>query len=316
MLHSSQMADLSSVGSHFSHSPFKAYAMISAPFKVHLETILHEYIWQITPLGGGDINQTAVLYTKSQPYFIKWNNTLQYPAMLAKEAKGLNLLKKYTDFYIPRVISEGSFSNVQFLMLEMIDSSVTIDSVFWRSFGIKLAGMHQQTNAYFGLDYDNFIGSLAQKNAPLYDGISFFVNQRLQPQVELTMKHRLLTVREKKQFDQLYVQLKSLLPDEKPALLHGDLWSGNYMINKRGEATLIDPAVHYGLREAELSFMRLFGGFGNTLFDTYEECFPVAKGFEERIALYNLYPLLVHLNLFGSSYFGSIKSTLNRFISG
>src|SRR5690606_14530146 len=102
-------------------------------------------------------------------------------------------------------------------------------------------------------------------------------------------------------------------PQEKPALLHGDLWSGNLMINERGEPTLIDPAVYYGHREAELAFTQLFGGFEPEFYQAYHEAFPIAKGFDSRVDLYNLYPLLVHVNLFGGGYLQQVKNILDRF---
>ncbi len=114
-------------------------------------------------------------------------------------------------------------------------------------------------------------------------------------------------------FYRLYQQLPAILPNERPALLHGDLWSGNVMVNETGSPALIDPAVYYGYREAELAFTQLFGGFDQRFYDAYNEAFPLTEGFAERVHIYNLYPLLVHLNLFGSGYEGSIEKVLKQF---
>jgi fructosamine-3-kinase len=100
---------------------------------------------------------------------------------------------------------------------------------------------------------------------------------------------------------------------ENPALLHGDLWSGNVMVNEKGEPCLIDPAVYYGYREMELAFTKLFRGFENDFYAAYHASFPLQPGFTERVDIYNLYPLLVHANLFGGSYFQQVEQILRRF---
>lgn len=116
-----------------------------------------------------------------------------------------------------------------------------------------------------------------------------------------------------KKFQSLYPKLESLFPKEKPSLLHGDLWSGNVLCGPDGKPCLIDPAIYYGHREMDLAFSRLFGGFDSKFYEAYESILPLEPGFESRIAVYNLYPLLVHLNLFGTAYLPGIEKTLNRF---
>jgi fructosamine-3-kinase len=111
-----------------------------------------------------------------------------------------------------------------------------------------------------------------------------------------------------------YEKLPDLIPQEKPALLHGDLWSGNVIADNQGNAVVIDPAVYYGLREAEIAFTRLFGGFEEEFYQSYQSNFPLSPGFEERTKIYNLYPLLVHLNLFGVSYLPSIRRTIQYYV--
>jgi fructosamine-3-kinase len=117
-----------------------------------------------------------------------------------------------------------------------------------------------------------------------------------------------------KKFQRIYPVLENFFPKEKPALLHGDLWSGNIMRGKNGMPVLIDPAVYYGHREMDLAFSRLFGGFESLFYESYETVFPLEPGFEERVPVYNLYPLLVHLLLFGKSYLSGIEKTVNRLL--
>jgi fructosamine-3-kinase len=114
-------------------------------------------------------------------------------------------------------------------------------------------------------------------------------------------------------FEQLLPRLEELVgPPEPPARLHGDLWGGNAMVDERGQPCLIDPAVHGGHRELDLGMMRLFGGFSPRVFAAYEEAFPLAPDSEARVPLYQLYFLMVHVNLFGGSYVGSVESALGR----
>ena len=114
-------------------------------------------------------------------------------------------------------------------------------------------------------------------------------------------------------FDKLYQNLSSLLPTEQPACVHGDLWGGNILTGREGLPVLVDPSVHYAHREIELAFMTMFDHIPEQFYDAYEEVFPLTEGYKERFGLYNLYPLLVHVNLFGSSYLSGINNTLKRY---
>jgi fructosamine-3-kinase len=107
--------------------------------------------------------------------------------------------------------------------------------------------------------------------------------------------------------------LQDIFPTEKPSLLHGDLWNGNVLVAEDGMGCLIDPAVYYGHREMYLSMTNLFGGFDRQFYDSYNDQFPLEKNFESRIDIYNLYPLLVHVNLFGGGYVGQVQSILSKF---
>ena len=114
-------------------------------------------------------------------------------------------------------------------------------------------------------------------------------------------------------FNNLYKKLEEIIPEEPASLLHGDMWSGNFMTGPDGYVCLMDPAVYYGHRETEIAFSRLFGGFGNDFYHAYNEKWPLSPGFEQRVDIHNLYPLLVHVNLFGTSYLGGIERTLKKY---
>jgi fructosamine-3-kinase len=110
---------------------------------------------------------------------------------------------------------------------------------------------------------------------------------------------------------QLGARFAKLLPAEKPTLVHGDLWSGN--VYASDQACLVDPAVYYGHRELDIALSQLFGGFNSVFYQAYNEVYPLQNGWEERAGLYNLYPLLFHLNAFGSSYYGRVMDVVKQF---
>ncbi|MFC5411303.1 fructosamine kinase family protein [Larkinella bovis] len=262
-------------------------------------------------LGGGSINTAAQVFSSEGLYFVKWNPD-ENAEMFRCEARGLELLRSTEAIYIPEVMGYGQYRDKSYLVLEYIDPVVPKNN-YWESFGQSLALLHSHTQSKFGLGFDNFIGSLPQSNQLTDNGITFYVEQRLQPLAGMALYKGLLSKELYGQFQKLYQHLPNLWPVERPALLHGDLWSGNVMVNEHGDVALIDPAVYYGLREAELAFTTLFGGFDERFYDAYDEAFPLEDGFQERIPIYNLYPLLVHLNLFGTGYLSGIERVLKRF---
>jgi len=183
---------------------------------------------------------------------------------------------------------------------------------FDEALGRSLAALHAFGAATFGLDHDNFIGRLAQSNAVADDWATFYWASRLEPQLRLATDHGLIDEGTRSSFDGLRRVLSERVgPEESPSRLHGDLWGGNLHVDETGQSCLIDPAVYGGHREIDLAMMRLFGGFGERAFAAYREAWPLAPGAAERVSLYQLYPLLVHVNLFGGSYLGSVKRALS-----
>ena len=167
------------------------------------------------------------------------------------------------------------------------------------------------------MDHDNYIGSTPQKNTLEKDGIVFFRDQRINFMRQLTRQSGLLPVAIDKKLDSLCDKLDKFLniSGEKPALIHGDLWSGNYFPDSDGKPCIFDPAVYYGLREADLAMTELFGRLPQKFYDVYQEVFPMNPGYEERKDLFNLYHLLNHLNIFGSSYLSSVERVVKRYTS-
>lgn len=263
------------------------------------------------PVSGGCIHQALRLNTSLGPFFLKWNGTEQAGNFLA-EQRGLELLARHSNDLIARPLVAGNTFRFSYLLLEFVEPGKTHPR-FWQDFGEKLARLHQNTAPLFGLNHDNYIGRLPQSNRQHPDFVTFFIEERLQPQVRLARQTGLLDEGTTRYFERLYLRLPDLFPQEPPALLHGDLWQGNFLRGRDGRARLIDPAVYYGHREAEMAFTSLFGGFAAAFYDAYRECFPLAPGSAERTGLFNLYPLLVHLNLFGRSYLNGITDVLDSF---
>lgn len=282
--------------------------IISKTFNIPVKIINY------SPLAGGCINQVFLLQTNERKFCIKLNDISLHPGMFEKESKGLKLLQKTSSIRIPDVINVGSFESYSYLLLEYIERAAP-DKSFWEKFGNSLAKLHQNTSDQFGLDHDNYIGSLPQSNKQCHDWISFFINERLEVQIKLAKEKHLLEQKHITAFKQLYNELNNVFPKEPPALLHGDLWSGNFIIDEKGMPVLIDPAIYYGHREAEIAFTKLFGGFDQQFYIAYNDHFPLAPGFNKRVDIYNLYPLLVHLNLFGRSYLYQIETIVKDFLS-
>lgn len=262
-------------------------------------------------LSGGCIHHAHAIETTAGPYFLKWNGRAEAPGFLA-ELKGLRLLAGHSHRFTAVPLTADITGDHSFLLLEFIEEG-TVSGGFWKTFGQKMAELHQATAPSFGLDHDNYIGSLPQSNRQHPDFVSFFIAERLEPQLRRALDTGLADYSLYGKFRQLFHRLPGLLPTEKPALLHGDLWSGNFLCDSDGQPRIIDPAVHYGHREAELAFTTLFGGFDPVFYEAYHEAFPLQKGWQERAPLFNLYPLLVHLNLFGRSYLAGIRRSLDLF---
>ena len=274
----------------------------------HLEKKLNLEILALSQLYGGCINQAFKLETRSRNYFIKINSDSD---LFASEEKGLVTLKSTNTFFIPEVVICNKFKETHYLIMEFIESVNQKDN-FWQLFGQQLAALHRNLEERFGLGYNNYIGSLPQKNTFDFDSVEFFINSRILPQVRILEKTFSINIYSN--FEKLFKLLPHLLPLEKPSLLHGDLWNGNYLVNNKGEPTLIDPSIYYGSREVDIAMTKLFGGFPKEFYASYNLEFPLREKWEDRVDIWNLYPLLVHANLFGSGYLKQIQSILKKYI--
>ena len=280
-------------------------------FKTLLESRLNQQIRNITVMHGGDINQVYLLETPGNRYVLKRNSRDSFPGMFVKEAGGLSILGG-SGIRTPRIADVFEEGLEQYLLLEWIREE-RAGSSMWKRFGEQLAETHGGTAAHFGLDHDNYIGSLVQRNEKRETWAEFFAENRILPLARESRNRGLLDKQLLQDLEKLLHRLPLLVPIEKPALLHGDLWSGNLLCGQGQEPVLIDPAVYYGHREMDIAMTAMFGGFDPLYLEAYNGIFPMETGWEERIALHNLYPNLVHLVLFGSAYLRNISAAVRRF---
>lgn len=286
---------------------------LPAALQSALEEHLHALLVDFMPASGGCINNGGEIRTKTgESYFIKWNDEGKFPGMFQAEQHGLNILASANAVRVPKVMQVFVHPPWQVMVMEFVHRAHP--SVhYWELLGEQLAALHRHTSSSFGMDMDNYIGSLPQINTRKKSWTEFFIDNRLEVQLRLAEQQGKAEAGLRRRFEKLYKQLVDIFPPEPPALLHGDLWSGNLITDEKGEPCLIDPAVYYGHREAELAFTQLFGGFDDRFYDAYHACFPLQPGFDKRADVYNLYPLLVHVNLFGGGYLTSVKNILSRY---
>jgi len=302
---------------------WKINARISRMFKEienYLKQILPEKVHstisslQFSSVGGGSINDTyEITVNNTQKFFIKINSLHKFPSLFEKEKNGLNFIAGMEIIRTPKVFESSIVNDRQILLLEWIDQGLKSQS-FWTSFGAQLAKLHKVNNDHHGFREDNYMGALPQSNTYTPGWIDFFIQYRLQPQIRLAIDKKLLPENHISSFEKLYTQLTNIFNEESASLLHGDLWSGNFMCDEKGLPVLIDPAVYFGHRSVDLAMTKLFGGFDKLFYESYNYHFPLPDNYQEQWDVCNLYPLLIHLNLFGSGYLPDIERILKKFL--
>ena len=289
--------------------------MLNNKIKSKIENILGSQITKMNSLSGGCISSSYKVNTKDgNSYFLKYNYS-SGSDMFLTEAHGLQELDKPGVITIPKVISFDK----EFILLDLIESSSRSKN-FSEDFGRKFAVLHKFNNEKYGFYEDNYIGSNPQLNIPDHDEeknwTKFYFQKRILYQFHLAEKSGNSTSDLRSSISKLENKIDLIVTDngEKPSLLHGDLWGGNYMVDKNGFACLIDPAVYYGIREADLAMTKLFGGFDSEFYRAYNEEFPLPDGYDYRENIYKLYHVLNHLNLFGSGYYSQAISLIKYYL--
>ncbi len=273
--------------------------------KTHLSDFLKEEISVFPAFSGKLITESGRIY-----YLKKGSTSSTY----ACEANGLKELMKADAIQIAKTVLHGD----NFILTKYIESAYQAAD-FFSNFGRQFAQMHRYTHEHFGFYEDNFIGATAQLNlaeqSELTNWTDFYFNKRLLFQYRLAEKNSYVSANFKRDFLKLEKNIHKLLAhsNEPPALLHGDLWSGNFICNNRGEAVLIDPAVYYGHREADLAMTKVFGGFSADFYKAYQDEYPLQAGWEFREDVYKLYHLMNHLNIFGRGYLAETEWILKSY---
>ena len=269
----------------------------------------------ITRVSGGDINEAFKITTSTGIFFLKLNDASAYPQMLQKEAEGLNALRKSTILKVPTVIAHGEEGDKQYLLLEWLEKASAFKD-YWQVLAGGLAQLHRKTSERFGWQNENYIGSLKQLNDWRNSWAEFYFEQRLLPLSMLLSNNRSFTNNDLNAAEALGKKLTDIFPDEPPALLHGDLWAGNMMyvrdVDDNSKPAIYDPAVYYGHREMDIGMSLIFGGFDSSMYDHYNEMYPLENNWRRRLSLTQLYPLLVHAVLFGGGYVSQCRSILNK----
>jgi len=263
---------------------------------------------------GGCIGDSYRLATATGPVFVKLAPPVRRP-MLEAELRGLAELAAAGALRVPAPLALGETADAAFLALEWLDLGAGSPAADAR-LGEGLAALHRCGAAQFGLDADNFIGSTTQPNGWAGDWVAFLRERRLGFQLELAAQNGhggRLQDRGQRLLGQLEVFFATYRP--LPALLHGDLWGGNWGADTTGEPVLFDPAVYYGDREADIAMTRLFGGFGPGFYAAYVSAWPLDAAAGTRRDLYNLYHVLNHLNLFGGGYRAQAEGMIDQLLA-
>jgi protein-ribulosamine 3-kinase len=283
---------------------------MNTKIKSQVEEFLGEKIKSANSVSGGCIADSRNLKTESgKQYFLKTHSGA--PGMFLKEGNSLKELAKPNCIRVPEVI----LADENFLLIENIQQGGR-GSSFFKDFGAAFANMHNYTAENFGFFEDNYIGATPQYNRAQgnekTDWVEFYFQKRILAQYKMAEKNGYATDELKNGVNQLEGKIHEILSgsEEPPTLLHGDLWSGNFLCDSEGEAVLIDPAVYYGHREADLAMTKMFGGFSYDFYTSYQQTFPLKEGWEYREKIYLLYHYLNHMNLFGTSYYGTSVSYL------
>jgi fructosamine-3-kinase len=264
----------------------------------------------VARVGGGDINEAyRVTLADGSDAFVKTRVDAE-AGEYAAEAAGLRWLAEPGALRTPRVLDVGT----DYLALEWIEPG-RLSSAGAEELGRGLAATHTAGAPAFGLaGAGASFGSLALSNEPTADWPSFYAERRLRPLARIAGQRGALSAAGVAAVERVADRMAALAgPPEPPSRLHGDLWSGNVMADAQGRAWLIDPSTYGGHREVDLAMLRLFGTPSERIFDAYEELAPLADGWQERVELYQLLPLLVHAGLFGGSYRGAAERVASRY---
>ena len=274
--------------------------MLPLQIKTRIEHALGDAITDVAPVSGGCIsNASKVITAGGQRAFLKWGD---HTPLFHAEAEALAAIRATNTVRVPQLIAQE-----EWLLLEWLEPG-PLNEEQWAQLGSSLAALHRTQTGLFGWSSDNFIGTLPQSNTPSADWPAFWRDRRIRPQLHgMSAQHRARIERMLEHCDELHAG-----SEDGPSLLHGDLWNGNVHGVKDGSPALVDPSIYYGHREVDLAMAALFGGFPREFFDAYDAAWPLLPGYERRRCFYQLYYMLVHVNLFGGAYVSGAMSLVGK----
>lgn len=260
---------------------------------------------------GGDVADAYRVETAAGTVAFVKTHRAPPPNFFTTEAAGLTWLGECPEIRVPRVLAV--LDDPPFLAMEWIDEGYPRDTTE-SELGRALAALHRLGAPAYGREDRRTTGSLGLPNVPCDTWVEFFAERRLRPLARIATDRGSLAARTIEGLESIAGRLDRLGgPVERPGRLHGDLWAGNRLIDTDGHSWLIDPAAHGGHREFDLAMMLLFGGFGTEVFAAYDEVHPRAPGWEERVQLHQLAPLVVHAIKFGGGYVAAVERAIEHY---
>jgi len=272
------------------------------------------YPKSIEQVHGGDIHSAWQIEFSNRKLFLKRN--IRNKKFLEFEKYCLQNLRKFINeenLVIPEVIAYKNKKNIEILLIEWID----MQNFDQKKLGKGLGEMHlksaESNPKMFGFPVNGFIGTTNQKKGWEYNWVDCFLNLRIIPQL-LILKGKIL---EKETINKVKEKIKFELLNHKPinGLVHGDLWSGNAGTDKSGKGVIFDPASWWADNEVDIAMTKLFGGFRKEFYEEYHKIFPLKKGFEKRIIIYNFYHILNHANMFGGGYLKKVEDYIKAILN-
>lgn len=262
------------------------------------------------PLHGGCVSAVYRVRFAAGPTLIAKVDE-EDVAVLPVEAFMLRYLAGHTSLPVP----ELHYASERLLIMSDMPGESHLNPAAERHAAELLAALHAHSAPTYGFERDTAIGGLCQPNPPTDSWLAFFRDHRLRYMADEAVREGRLPASMRERLERLCLRLDGLLPEPgQPALIHGDVWTTNILSMNGRITAFLDPAIYFAHHEIELAFTTLFGTFGRDFFIRYSELRPIAPGFfETRRHLYNLYPLLVHVRLFGGAYVNSVAQTLQRF---
>ncbi|MFD2637537.1 fructosamine kinase family protein [Piscibacillus salipiscarius] len=263
------------------------------------------------PVSGGSINESFFVRTARQTYFIKHHPNAP-ENFFAYEKEGLELIRSTQTIQVPKVYAHSDQPGRAYLVMEWVEGEKNSNTEY--ELGQGLAKLHQTNAARHGVHHDTYIGTLKQPNTLYNEWVDYYKECRLKTQLEIGVDLGSLTGRRREKLERIITDLNQFIPKEiKPTYLHGDLWGGNWLTGSNGKPYLIDPSFLYGDRHFDIAFTELFGGFSKKFYQAYQEIYPLSSYYDDIKELYQLYYLLVHLNIFGEMYGSAVDRVLDKY---